>query len=66
MSLDEVESGSMIAVPAEQSGDRVMVNKDRWEQIQRMFRSERRSISAIARELGVDRKTVRRCVRSAT
>jgi transposase len=65
MSLEESDSKSMIAVQAEQSGDGVMVQKDRWEQIQRMFRQERRSVSAIARELGIDRKTVRRCLRSA-
>lgn len=66
MSLDEVDGKPMMAVQAEQSGDSVMVNKDRWEQIQRLFRVERRSISAIARELGIDRKTVRRSLRSAT
>jgi transposase len=65
MSLEEVDGKSMMTVQTEQSGDSVMVHKDRWEQIQRMFRQERCSISAIARELGMDRKTVRRCLRSA-
>jgi transposase len=64
MSLEESDPRSIIAVQTEQSGDSAMVQKERWEQIQKMFRQERRSVSAIARELGVDRKTVRRCLRS--
>jgi len=55
----------MIAVQTEQSGS-VSCAKKRWEQIRRMFRQERRSVSAIARELGIDRKTVRRCIRSTS
>jgi len=64
MSLEESDPKSMMAVQTEQSGDSAMVQRERWEQIQRMFRQERRSVSAIARELGIDRKTVRRCLRS--
>jgi len=64
MSLEESDPKSMMAVQTEQSGDSAMVQKERWEQIQRMFRQEHRSVSAIARELGIDRKTVRRCLRS--
>jgi transposase len=64
MSFEEPGSKPMIPVLTEQSGDGVMVRKERWEEIQRLFQSEHQSISAIARELGMDRKTVRRCVRA--
>ncbi|MGH8513181.1 MAG: IS21 family transposase, partial [Gammaproteobacteria bacterium] len=37
---------------------------ERWEEIRRLFCEERQSISAIARGLDLDRKTVRRCVRA--
>jgi transposase len=53
---------SMVSL-GERSGDMAMVHKERWEEIQRLFHRERYSISAIARQLGVDRKTVRRCLR---
>jgi len=33
-----------------------MAKRERCEQIQRMFRQERRTVSVIAQELGVDRK----------
>lgn len=39
-----------------------MVGKDRWEEVRRMH-SEGMSLAAIARETGLDRKTVRRCLR---
>src|ERR1700722_7461152 len=64
MSFEAPEPEPMIPVLTEQSGDGAMVRKERWEEIQRLFQGEHRSISAIARELGMDRKTVRRCVRA--
>lgn len=42
-----------------------MLQQDRWEQIRRLHVDERRSVSAIARELDLDRKTVRRCLRES-
>ena len=64
MSFEVPESKPMITVLTEQSRYGVVVRKERWDEIQRLFQSEHRSTSAIARELGMDRKTVRRCVRA--
>ncbi len=44
----------------------VMVGKERWAEIRRQHFDEGRSISAIARDMELDRKTVRRCVRDET
>lgn len=41
-----------------------MVGHERWEQIRRMFLNEKMAIAEIARRLGIDRKTVRRGVRT--
>ncbi|MDQ3565986.1 MAG: IS21 family transposase [Pseudomonadota bacterium] len=59
------ESDAMVTMPSpiQQSGDEGMVGRERWEEIRRLFYEERRSISAIARALDLDRKTVRRCMR---
>lgn len=59
------ESDAMVTMPSpiQQSGDESMVGRERWEEIRRLFYEERRSISAIARALDLDRKTVRRCMR---
>jgi transposase len=40
-----------------------MVGEERWKEIRRQHREEGRSISAIARDMQLDRKTVRRCLR---
>jgi transposase len=40
-----------------------MIRAALWEEIQRLFTVERHSKSAIARDLGLDVKTVRRCLR---
>ena len=45
----------------EQEG--VMLNQARWEEARRLFFKERWRVAAIARQLELDRKTVRRCVR---
>src|SRR5213592_1567215 len=39
-----------------------MVRRERWEEIRRLWVTERVSIAEIARRLDLDRKTVRRCV----
>jgi len=40
-----------------------MVQEDRWREIHRMAREDKFSVSQIARQLDLDRKTVRRCLR---
>ena len=40
-----------------------MIGADRWAEIRRLHTEEGQSISAIARRLDLDRKTVRRCLR---
>src|SRR5947207_10604295 len=40
-----------------------MVRRERWEEIRRLWVTERVSIAEIARRLDLDRKTVRRCLR---
>ncbi len=40
-----------------------MIGEDRWTEIRRLYHEERQSISAIARQMDLDRKTVRRCIR---
>ena len=40
-----------------------MVRRERWEEIRRLWVSERVPIAEIARRLDLDRKTVRRCLR---
>jgi transposase len=42
-----------------------MVREERWQEIHRLFREERQPIAEIARQLDLDRKTVRRCLRQA-
>jgi len=60
MSAFELRSIEPEAIDA--TGD-AMLQQDRWEQVRRLHVEERRSVSAIARELDLDRKTVRRCLR---
>lgn len=40
-----------------------MLNQGRWEEARRLYFQERWRVAAITRQLEVDRKTVRRCVR---
>src|SRR5213083_583923 len=42
-----------------------MVRRERWEEIRRLWVTERVPIAEIARRLSLDRKTVRRCVHDA-
>lgn len=51
-------------LPAKPSSQEVpMIRAALWEEMQRLFTVERHSKSAIARDLGLDVKTVRRCLR---
>lgn len=61
--LDEEMCSTTIPPPVETDPEAVMVGKERWEEIRRMFCEEHLAIAEIARRLQVDRKTVRRCIR---
>src|SRR5687767_4673841 len=61
--LEEMKSSATMAPPVQSDAEAVMVGQERWEQIRRMFCEERIAIAEIARQLSVDRKTVRRCLR---
>jgi ActR/RegA family two-component response regulator len=54
-----------MAPEADAAAGDTMLHQDRWEEIRRLHFEERRSVSAIARLLDLDRKTVRRCLREA-
>ncbi len=63
MMADEV--GTPGNLPAPNVGvEEPVIGKERWEEIRRM-RSEKRSVSQIARLTGLDRKTVRSCLRKS-
>lgn len=64
MSQDEVRKGTMQG-HQQATLEVAMVGEDRWAEIRRLHFEEGQSISAIARSLELDRKTVRRCVRQA-
>ena len=58
---------ALAIVPAAPSrGEERMLHDDRWTEIHRLHDAEGRSVSAIARLLELDRKTVRRCLRQPT
>jgi len=59
-----VETGTM-SVQAQPPGEQGMVQKERWEEIRRMFFEQRVTVSQIARGFDLDRKTVRRCLRQS-
>jgi transposase len=42
-----------------------MVGEERWTEVRRLHQQEGKSITAIARTMDLDRKTVRRCLRDA-
>lgn len=62
--LDDVIDGQTMAPPSKSEVEAVMVGQERWEQIRQMFFDEKMAIAEIARRLGMDRKTVRRWVRT--
>ncbi len=51
-------------IPEQILGEAGMVQRDRWEEVRRLAAAQK-SVSEIARELALDRKTVRRCLRQA-
>jgi len=57
-----VEAGS-IGPKATPHEEVPMVRQERWEEIRRLWFRERVPIAQIARQLDLDRKTVRRCIR---
>jgi transposase len=59
----EEQNPNTIPVTASEPAESEMVQRERWDEIRRLYYQERRTIAAIARQLEVDRKTVRRCVR---
>jgi transposase len=62
MSLEE-QNPTTIDATALEPAENEMVQRERWDEIRRLYFQERRTIAAIARQLDLDRKTVRRCVR---
>ena len=60
--MSSLESRSIDPGTEQSTGD-PMLQQDRWEEIRRLHDTERHSVSAIARQLDLDRKTVRRCLR---
>jgi len=56
------ETGS-IAPPGITPGEAGMVRRQVWEEIRREHEREGTPIAALARAFGLDRKTVRRCLR---
>jgi transposase len=66
MKQEQAMESSTIAVQEQrQPGEQGMVQKERWEEIRRMFFEQRVTVSQIARGLDLDRKTVRRCIRQS-
>lgn len=58
----EVAGAGIIAGDQDGSLESVVLNKDRWEEIRRLH-EQQCPISEIARQLDVDRKTVRKALR---
>lgn len=64
--LSGIDAANSITVPESIQGtEEGVVGKERWEEI-RCLKPDGQSISAIARQLGLDRKTVRSCLRQAS
>jgi len=62
MACEQPDKDAIIAVDQAQR-DSEMVGYERWQEIRRQHFEEGQSISAIARRMELDRKTVRRCLR---
>src|SRR5215470_11100569 len=63
MSTDMELAATTIGAEVTRCEEVPMVRRERWEEIRRLWVSERVPIAEIARRLDLDRKTVRRCVR---
>jgi transposase len=61
--LDETTQSESIPPPMPSESEAVMVGRERWEEIRRLFFEEKAAIAEIARRLAIDRKTVRRWIR---
>lgn len=62
--MSGIDAGNAITVPESIQGtEEDVVGKERWEEIRR-WKAAGRSISKIARQLALDRKTVRSCLTS--
>lgn len=64
--LEESPKLLTMAAEIERISEADMVGKERWEEIRRLRFEQQWGLSQIARELGLDRKTVRRCLRQST
>jgi uncharacterized protein (UPF0335 family) len=69
MEGSQVAEGVVIDVPAnvavpEVGAEMPVINKERWEELRRM-QADGQSVSQMARTSGLDRKTVRSCLRKA-
>jgi hypothetical protein len=51
---------------AQRTSEAGMAGQERWEEIWRLYFERRMGLSQIARELELDRKTVRRCLRQSS
>jgi len=64
MTLDEGVTMGTITSPMNDTEETEMVQRERWEEVRRLYYQERVGIREIARRLDLDRNTVRRCVRA--
>lgn len=63
MGFDETVTTFTIPSSCPAVEETTMVQRERWEEVRRLYYGEHRPIAEIARQLELDRKTVRRCVR---
>ncbi len=66
MELDETRETTIMPPQGHHLGEVCMGDQERWAEIRRLRADERSSMSEIARQLDVDRKTVRRSLRQTT
>lgn len=60
----EEEVAPVSVPPPGVGGEEPVVGKERWEELQRL-KAAGMTVSGVARATGLDRKTVRRCLRQA-
>src|SRR5262249_50303283 len=63
MSTDLLQETPTIGPEVISAEEVPMVRRERWEELRRLAVDERIPIAELARRFGLDRKTVRRCVR---